>query len=199
MFTLTRRLVPAVLLITTMLSLGACSYDKTAETAGTIAAPVVASIDPFLASPIRSDVDKSRDKYRHPAETFDFFRLHPDHVIGEYAPGGEWVSRILGRYVDEKGKYVGLFFGTKTHFSDTAKEGIKAGIAKFPADVAAVSGRPATDFSAFSLSEAPEGTKGTFDRIIVMRMLHNMQRWNIADAGTEPARVSISRSPALVA
>ncbi|WP_373475562.1 class I SAM-dependent methyltransferase [Sphingorhabdus sp.] len=141
----------------------------------------------ILADPSRVE-DSKRDKYRHPAETFEFFKLHPDHVIGEYAPGGEWVSRILGRYVDEKGKYVGLFFGTKTHFSDTAKEGIKAGIAKFPADVAAVSGRPATDFSAFSLSEVPEGAKGTFDRIIVMRMLHNMQRWNIADAEIKAMR-----------
>jgi predicted methyltransferase len=141
----------------------------------------------ILADPARAE-DSKRDKYRHPAQTFDFFRLHPDHVIGEYAPGGEWVSRILGRYVNEKGKYTGLYFGTKTHFDDKTKEGIAKGIAKFPNDVAAVSGRPATDFNAFSLSEIPEGAKGTFDRIIVMRMLHNMVGWNIADAEIKAMR-----------
>jgi predicted methyltransferase len=103
----------------------------------------------ILADPARAE-DSKRDKYRHPAETFEFFRLHPDHVIGEYAPGGEWVSRILGRYVNEKGKYTGLYFGTKTHFSDQQKQGIASGVVKFPNDVAAVSGRPATDFNAFS-------------------------------------------------
>jgi predicted methyltransferase len=141
----------------------------------------------ILADPTRAE-DSKRDKYRHPAETFEFFRLHPDHVIGEYAPGGEWVSRILGRYVNEKGKYTGLYFGTKTHFDEKTKEGIAKGVAKFPNDVAAVSGRPATDFNAFSLSGIPEGAKGTFDRIIVMRMLHNMVNWDIADAEIKAMR-----------
>jgi predicted methyltransferase len=141
----------------------------------------------ILADPTRAE-DSKRDKYRHPAETFEFFRLHPDHVIGEYAPGGEWVSRILGRYVNEKGKYTGLYFGTKTYFDEKTKEGIAKGIAKFPNDVAAVSGRPATDFNAFSLSSIPEGAKGTFDRIIVMRMLHNMVNWDIADAEIKAMR-----------
>ena len=97
----------------------------------------------ILADPARAN-DAKRDQYRHPAETFEFFRLHPDHVIGEYAPGGAWVSRLLGRYVNEDGKYTGLYFGTKTHFSDQQKQGIATAITKFPSDVAAVSGRPAT-------------------------------------------------------
>jgi predicted methyltransferase len=141
----------------------------------------------ILADPARAN-DAKRDQYRHPAETLEFFRVHPDHVIGEYAPGGEWVSRILGRYVNENGKYTGLYFGTKTHFSDQQKQGIAAGVTKFPSDVAAVSGRPATDFNAFSISEIPEGAKGTFDRILVMRMMHNLINWNIADAEMKAMR-----------
>lgn len=141
----------------------------------------------ILADPSRAN-DAKRDKYRHPAETFEFFRLHPDHVIGEYAPGGEWVSRILGRYVDDKGKYTGLYFSTKTHFSDQQKQGIATAISAFPADVAAVSGRPAADFNAFSVGDIPEGAKGTFDRILVMRMMHNLINWNIADAEIKAMR-----------
>ncbi len=141
----------------------------------------------ILADPARAN-DAKRDQYRHPAETFEFFRLHPDHVIGEYAPGGAWVSRLLGRYVNEDGKYTGLYFGTKTHFSDQQKQGIATAITKFPSDVAAVSGRPATDFNAFSLSEIPENAKGAFDRILVMRMMHNLISWNIADAEVKAMR-----------
>ena len=141
----------------------------------------------ILADPARG-ADAKRDQYRHPAETFEFFRLHPDHVIGEYAPGGAWVSRILGRYVNEKGKYTGLYFGTKSHFSDQQKAGIAAVVGKFPSDVAAVSGRPAADFNAFSLSEIPEGAKGTFDRILIMRMMHNIINWNIAVAEVKAMR-----------
>ena len=141
----------------------------------------------ILVDPARA-ADAKRDKYRHPAETFEFFRVHPDHVVGEYAPGGEWVSRILGRYINENGKYTGLYFGTKTFFSDQQKQGLAAAISKFPADVAAVSGRPAADFNAFSLSEMPENANGTFDRILVMRMMHNIINWNIADAEIKAMR-----------
>lgn len=141
----------------------------------------------ILADPARAN-DAKRDKYRHPAETFAFFRLQPDQVIGEYAPGGEWVSRLIGRYVNENGKYTGLYFGTKTHFSDQQKQGIATAISTFPSDVAAVSGRPATDFNAFSVGDIPEGAKGTFDRILVMRMMHNLINWNIADAEMKAMR-----------
>jgi predicted methyltransferase len=135
----------------------------------------------ILADPSRAE-DSKRDKYRHPAETFDFFRIHPDHKVGEYAPGGEWISRTLGRYIDEKGKFTGLYFSTDAGFGDAAtKERIKASAAKFGEDVAKVTGRPATDYLAYTLDAIPEGEKGTFDRIILMRMLHNMFRWNIAD------------------
>ncbi len=141
----------------------------------------------IIADPARAD-DAKRDKYRHPAETIEFFRIHPDHIVGEYAPGGEWYTRILGRYINEKGKFAGLYFGTGSHFSDKQKEGIAAGVVKFPDDVAKVTGRPATDFSAFSLSMIPEGAKGTYDRILIMRMMHNMMRWNIADAEVKAMR-----------
>ena len=135
----------------------------------------------ILADPSRAE-DSKRDKYRHPAETFEFFRIHPDHKVGEYAPGGEWVSRTLGRFIGDKGKFVGLYFSTDAGFGDAAAhERIKAGAAKFPEDVAKVTGRPSSEYMGYTLSAIPEGEKGTFDRIILMRMLHNMHRWNIAD------------------
>jgi predicted methyltransferase len=99
----------------------------------------------ILADPSRAE-DAKRDKYRHPAETFEFFRIHPNHVVGEYAPGGEWISRTLGRYMEGSGKFNGLFFST-----------------------------------AYTLDAVPAAEKGTFDRIVVMRMMHNLLRWNIAD------------------
>lgn len=135
----------------------------------------------ILADPSRVE-DAKRDKYRHPAETFEFFRIHPDHKVGEYAPGGEWVSRTLGRYIDDKGKFTGLYFSTDAGFGDAAaKERIKASAVKFGEDVAKVTGRPATSYMGYTLDAIPEGEKGSFDRIILMRMLHNMVRWNIAD------------------
>jgi predicted methyltransferase len=88
----------------------------------------------------------------------------------------------LGRYIDEKGKFNGLFFSTNAGFGTPEQATrIKASAAKFGEDVAKVTGRPASEYTAFTLDAIPEGAKGTYDRILIMRMLHNMTRWNIVD------------------
>ncbi|MGL5837312.1 MAG: class I SAM-dependent methyltransferase [Sphingorhabdus sp.] len=140
-----------------------------------------------LADPSRAE-DAKRDKYRNPAQTLEFFRVHPDHKIGEYAPGGEWVSRLLGRYVDGPGKLVGLYFNPAGFTDPKRQEAIKAGAAQYADDVAKATGKPASDFSAFTLGAIPEGQKGTFDRILIMRIMHNINRWNIADSELKAMR-----------
>ena len=148
----------------------------------------------ILADPSRAE-DSKRDKYRHPAETFEFFRIHPDHVVGEYAPGGEWISRILGRYM-EPGKFNGLYFSTTVFADEKTREGVKAGAAKFPDDVAKVTGRPATDYAAFTLDAIPEGAKGSFDRIIVMREGRITGRFSRAEATQEKIMAAATQAVA---
>ena len=134
-----------------------------------------------VANPLR-DKDRARDIYRKPAETLTFFQITPDMKVGEYAPGGEWYSRLLGLYLGPKGKLVGLYFDPASGaFNEAQQKGIRDGAAKYPADIAGWSGIPADRFSAYTLDAVPAAEKGTFDRIVVMRMMHNLLRWNIAD------------------
>jgi predicted methyltransferase len=156
-----------------------------AQTAA-LPAPVTAkAINPALAAavahPKRAE-DRARDVWRKPAETLAFFGIAPEMKVGEYAPGGGWYSRLLGLYLGPKGKLVGLYFDpTSGAFAPDRQEGIRKGAAKYPADVAGWSGLPAERFSAMTLEATPNSEKGTFDRIIVARMMHNLMRWNIAD------------------
>ncbi len=130
----------------------------------------------------RRDADRARDRFRKPDQTLAFFQVGPEMKVGEYAPGGEWYSRLLGLYLGPKGKLVGLYFDpTSGAFNETQQTGIRAGAAKYPADIAGWSGIPADRFSSYTLDAVPAGEKGTFDRILVMRMMHNLLRWNIAD------------------
>lgn len=134
-----------------------------------------------IASPLR-ETDRARDAARHPAETLAFFGVEPGMKVGEYAPGGGWYSRLLGLYLGPKGKLVGLFFDpTSGAFSEKSQQGIRDGAAKFPAEVEKWSGQKADRFAAYPLDAVPSGEKGSFDRILVMRMVHNLLRWNIAD------------------
>lgn len=138
--------------------------------------------------PTRKD-DKARDAYRHPDKMLAFFQIAPDMKVGEYAPGGGWLSRLLGHYVGGEGKLVGLFFTPASGpFDATAQERIRGAAAKFPADVAGFTGLPADHFTGYTLDGVPEAEKGTFDRIIIGRMMHNMLRWNMADAEIKAMR-----------
>ncbi|EJL27823.1 class I SAM-dependent methyltransferase [Novosphingobium sp. AP12] len=138
------------------------------------------------ASPLRKD-DRSRDAARHPVETITFFRVGPQAKVGEYAPGGEWYSRFLGLYLGQQGHLVGLFFDpTSSAFKD--KDAIRKAAASYPADVAKFTGIDASRFAGYTLDAVPEGEKGTFDVIIIPRMMHNLLRWNIADSEVKAMR-----------
>lgn len=140
------------------------------------------------ANPKRKD-DRARDAWRHPVESMVFFGVRPDMKVGEYAPGGEWYSRFLGLYLGQQGKLVGLFFDPSAPaFSEKMRTGIAASAAKYPQNVAAFTGQPVTRFTAMTLKDVPAAEKGTFDRILIPRMLHNMLQWNNADSELKAMR-----------
>jgi predicted methyltransferase len=68
-----------------------------------------ASVDPALAkaiaAPARSEANRARDKYRHPAQTLSFFGVKPTHNVVELWPGGGWYTEILAPYLFARGTY----------------------------------------------------------------------------------------------
>lgn len=134
------------------------------------------------ASPTRK-ADTPRDKYRNPVATLAFMGVRPDMKVGEYAPGGGWYSRILGPYLAGEGELVGLFFDKDAPgIPERYRSGAPEQAAKFGEQVAGWTGKPEAKVSGYSLDAVPEAQKGTFDRILVMRMMHNLMRWNAADS-----------------
>ena len=131
--------------------------------------------------PTRKD-DRARDVHRHPAETLAFFHVGPHMKVGEYAPGGGWYSRLLGHYLGGEGKLVGLYPNPITATTDPARQQrVRDSAAGFAKEVAGYTGLPAEKFAGMTLETIPADQKGTFDRILVIRMLHNMLRGGTAD------------------
>lgn len=125
--------------------------------------------------------DKARDVHRHPAETLAFFHVEPNAKVGEYAPGGGWYSRLLGHYLGGEGQLVGLYNNPVTASTDPARQQrLRDAAAGFGAEVAGYTGLPADKFSGITLDNL-EGHKGTFDRILVIRAMHNILRAGTAD------------------
>ncbi|WP_404482039.1 class I SAM-dependent methyltransferase [Novosphingobium sp. BL-52-GroH] len=147
-----------------------------------------ALLEKVAASPLRKD-DRARDAARHPVESLSFFQVGPEAKVGEYAPGGEWYSRFLGLYLGPKGHLVGLFFDPASGaFKPETQERIRKSATGYPADVAKFTGIDASHFAAYTLDAVPEGEKGTFDVILIPRMLHNLLNWNIADSEIKTMR-----------
>ncbi|CAI8355546.1 MAG: hypothetical protein CME93_00775 [Hyphomonadaceae bacterium] len=58
-----------------------------------------ATIEDAVASEFRTDEEKSRDVWRHPVETLNFFEIQPSDTVVEIWPGGGWYSNILVPYL----------------------------------------------------------------------------------------------------
>ena len=135
------------------------------------------------------DADRARDQFRHPAETLAFFQIGPDMKVGEFAPGGGWYSRVLGNYLSPQGKLVGLYFTPEEGVYDAAAQAkIRADAAAFAGKVQAWTGRPVAQTGGLSLDAVTDADKGSFDRIIVMRMMHNLMDRNVADSELQAMR-----------
>jgi predicted methyltransferase len=138
--------------------------------------------------PTRAE-DRARDQYRHPAETLAFFHVGPEMKVGEFAPGGGWYSRLLGHYLGGEGQLVGIYGNPIIATTDPARQQrIRDTAAGFGKEVAGYTGLPADRFSGITLETIPADQKGTFDRILIMRALHNMLRSGTADSDLRAMR-----------
>ncbi len=126
-----------------------------------------------IAGEQRQTEDKSRDKYRHPLQTLDFFDVRENMTVVEIWPGSGWYSEILAPFLKEQGV---LYLA---HFSPDSKvpyfqKSARLFKAKIKAD-------PLTYGAAHvTVLEPPEALqiapKGTVDRVLTFRNIHNWMK-----------------------
>jgi predicted methyltransferase len=137
-------------------------------------ASAAADVDPALSAVIagdhRSEANKARDQFRHPAETLTFFGLQPDMRVVEVWPSTGWYSEILGPYLAKSGKYYAAGWDP-----DSKIEFIRRGIKAFSDKLAA---RPDLYAgAAMTVLSFPDKTAiapaGTADMVLTFRNIHN--------------------------
>ncbi|MCP9221265.1 hypothetical protein MKP08_00685 [Erythrobacter sp. LQ02-29] len=133
-----------------------------------------AAMQGALAQDNRAD-DRARDEWRHPAETLEFFEVEPGMTVVDYMPASGWYTRVLVPYLGSAGRYVGIM-------PDPASadvEGMAGYFAKLPAAFAKdspgwnLAGAPV---AAYASQDVPEALKGTVDRALIFREMHNLYR-----------------------
>ena len=143
----------------------------------------------------RSAQDQVRDKYRNPVQTLAFFNVEPGMKVAEALPGGGWYSKILANYLGQDGELHGINYNDDmwAMFGFFSAERIaenSANTAKFPSLVESFTDN-GIQSSGFTFATAPEAAKGTLDRVLFVRALHNLNRFE-ADAGTRSQALKLA-------
>lgn len=119
------------------------------------------SIEDVLKGDHRSDVNKTRDKYRHPTKTLNFFGIKNDMTVVEIAPGGGWYQEVLAPYLSKNGKYLSAT-------SDEGSDGYKREQARHAANPELYS-----NITMVPLSGALYGEENSADMVLSFRNYHN--------------------------
>lgn len=173
----------AMIALSSALALFACSPEASdGEVEGANAEAANAKLAEVLAADLRAE-DKSRDAFRNPAETLGFFQVEPSQTVIEYAPGGGWYTSILAPYVSGEGQYIGVGFAPEAAASlgEEFVARVREGGETFSSRQSESTGIPAEKLPFYFSNAIPENVQGTVDRILVVRMMHNLKRWGIAD------------------
>ena len=144
----------------------------------------------------RSAEDRARDGARHPGQTLAFFQLEPGMTVAEVLPGGGWYSHILANYLGKEGTLYGV------NYADTMWPMFSFATPEWSAKrIAGTSGFPdlVGDLSdsgikavGFTIDAVPPEVAGTVDRVLLIRALHNLNRFE-AKAGTRTQALSAVR------
>ena len=175
--------------LATRLALLAAVAAPAAAVAQLAPAPAVVADPAIYDAPIRAG-DKTRDAFRHPAETLAFFQVRPDMTVVEYMPGGGWYTRVLAPMLTRGGgKYIAINPDPVAMGLPAERQAAwRASTAALTAKAAEYTGRAATAVPAYTTDALPKDLDGTVDRVLIVREMHNLQRMNIADSELKAMR-----------
>lgn len=118
------------------------------------------ALEAAIASPGRTDINRTRDAYRNPLQTLTFFGVKPGDTVVEMIPGGAWYSEILAPYLAASGKL---------YAAQPAGRGHDALKTRFTSDSAFAK------VSLVGLPASPEDVPpGTVDTVLTFRNMHNL-------------------------
>jgi predicted methyltransferase len=171
-----------------VVAIAACSKPPEATTA-----PPVVAAEPVVTAPVetispiraavdgawRSEDDRSRDVYRHPAEALEFWGLAPGMAMLEVQPGGGWWTEILAPYAHANG---GTFYATAADLDNPElPEASRTARAEFAARFAAKPDIYGTVNLVNMGAKSAPLPAATFDFILTARSVHGWVNNDLAD------------------
>ena len=163
----------------------ACTPAKTPAPASVEAAapeaPATMTLAEAVASDLRSDEEKARDAWRHPAETLEFFGVDNNDKVVEVWPGGGWYTNILAPWLASGGgSLVAAGFDIEPIEDADRRARAEQRLAEFKSTYADAK-FGTIEYTAFSASSGPLTADGTADVVLTFRNLHNWMAAGFAE------------------
>jgi predicted methyltransferase len=126
-----------------------------------------------------------RYEWRHPEETLELFRVAPGQTVMEVLPGGGWYTKILLPYLGSEGTLIGVDYEAsmwpRFGFMDEAAIAEREQWPEtWPAQVAEWDIENAAAVEAYTLATLPDDLSDAVDRVLFIRALHNLARFDEA-------------------
>ncbi len=140
--------------------------------------------DEALAAVLAAQPEKIKDRYaaRHPVETLKFFDVRKGDTIIETLPGRGWYSGILYPYLGETGKLIGAQYPKSLFerfgWDEKRLQTVLDRNAKWPKMISDGSVSKGGEIDSFTMTEMPDRLNGFADKVLFIRSLHNLNRFN---------------------
>ena len=122
----------------------------------------------------RSEANRARDMYRHPAETLGFFGITDTQTVVEISPGTGWYTEILAPLLNAHGHYVAAMNDPEKAGSDKAKAYAAKQNGEFEAKFKANPDVYGNAAMVLIDANAPSfGPAGSADLVLTFRNVHN--------------------------
>ncbi len=176
-----------------LLSAGVTALAATDPTQGMPEADRIA-LERVIAA--RSPEERARDAARHPLETLQFCRVGPGMTVAELLPGTGWYTDILANYLGPEGVLYGVNYADRMWplFDFATDDWVAqriAATAEFPDLVAGFTDNGIRAVG-ITVATVPQETAGSVDRVLAIRALHNLNRFE-AQAGTRTQALAAIR------
>jgi predicted methyltransferase len=162
------------------LAFGACAPQKSGEAPEhAAAAPDPASLlEAAISGADRTTDERSRDAWRRPRETLEFFGIEPSMTVVEAWPGGGWYTKIIAPYLLAGG---GAYYAA--HVDPLASERAAAAVERFKTAFADKS--LFGDIHITVLGGGDIAPENSADAVLTFRNIHNWMNSGAAEKNFE--------------
>jgi len=142
-----------------------------------------------VAGTWRSDADRARDRWRHPADSLAFWGLKPGATVVEFWPGAGWYTEILAPFLAATG---GKLYAAHLQPGDPPDTAVRQMVEAYRArygEKSKLYGE--VEVTAFGPTSGPVAPAGSADLVLFLRNLHNWMAAGVAEKAFRDAFLAL--------